>query len=129
MRNPIRRHRDRHASSSSALSSALRPVIEELEVRTFFSIITVNSAADDTTAGDGLVTLREAIIAANNNTTTDLGDTGSSSADLIDFNDGSFVGGTNFTDQTPTRFSSAPRCPTSTPPAAAFRLPAMARIS
>ncbi|MGB3189326.1 MAG: DUF4347 domain-containing protein, partial [Limnoraphis sp.] len=41
-----------------------------------FANIRVNSNADNTTANDGLVTLREAIIAANNNTTTDLGDTG-----------------------------------------------------
>src|ERR1043166_611366 len=43
----------------------------------------VNSLDDATTPGDGLVTLREAISAANNDTTTDLGDTGSG-ADTID---------------------------------------------
>ena len=40
------------------------------------AVLTVNSALDNTTAGDGLVTLREAIIAANTDTTTDLGQTG-----------------------------------------------------
>ena len=39
--------------------------------------ITVNSAADDTTGGDALVTLREAVIAANGDGPTDLGDAGS----------------------------------------------------
>ncbi len=36
----------------------------------------MNSVGDDTTPGDGLVTLREAILAAENDTTTDLGQTG-----------------------------------------------------
>ncbi|MEM9155165.1 MAG: choice-of-anchor Q domain-containing protein, partial [Cyanobacteria bacterium P01_F01_bin.33] len=40
------------------------------------STLTVNSTADNLTAGDGLVTLREAIIAANADTVTDLGETG-----------------------------------------------------
>ena len=39
--------------------------------------LTVNSTADDTTAADGLVTLREAILAAESDGTTDLGETGS----------------------------------------------------
>jgi hypothetical protein len=45
--------------------------------------LTVNSLADNMTAGDGLVTLREAIIAANTDGTTDLGQT-ASGADLLD---------------------------------------------
>jgi hypothetical protein len=45
--------------------------------------LTVNSLADNITAGDGLVTLREAIIAANTDGTTDLGQT-ASGADLLD---------------------------------------------
>ncbi|HJT17648.1 MAG TPA: hypothetical protein VJ853_09680, partial [Thermoanaerobaculia bacterium] len=36
----------------------------------------VNSLGDDTTSADGLVTLREAILASVNRTTTDLGETG-----------------------------------------------------
>ncbi|MEQ9481247.1 Ig-like domain-containing protein [Coleofasciculus sp. F4-SAH-05] len=39
--------------------------------------ITVNSTADNLTSGDGLVTLREAIIAANSDGMTDLGEMGS----------------------------------------------------
>src|SRR5262245_16284152 len=39
--------------------------------------LVVNSAADDSTAGNGLVTLREAIYAAEHDTATDTGETGS----------------------------------------------------
>jgi uncharacterized repeat protein (TIGR01451 family) len=45
--------------------------------------IHVNSLADNTTAGDGQVTLREAILAATNHTTTDLGDTGTGSDTIV----------------------------------------------
>jgi hypothetical protein len=55
-----------------------------LEARRVLAALVVNSLADDTTAGDSLVTLREAINAANNDTTTDLGATGSG-ADTITF--------------------------------------------
>ena len=41
------------------------------------TFLTVNSELDNIIPGDGLVTLREAIIAANSDTTTDLGETGS----------------------------------------------------
>jgi hypothetical protein len=54
--------------------------------------LTVNSTADDTTSGNGLVTLREAVAAANGDGATDLGDTGSG-ADTIVF-DGALAGGT-----------------------------------
>ncbi len=57
---------------------------EPLEDRALLAVLTVNSAADNLTAGDGLVTLREAIIAANTDVATDLGDTGSG-ADTIVF--------------------------------------------
>ena len=53
-----------------------------MESRALLSAITVNSLADNLTAGDGLVTLREAIAAANADTTTDLGET-ASGADQI----------------------------------------------
>jgi cysteine-rich repeat protein len=46
--------------------------------------LTVNSAGDDTIAADGLVTLREAILAAEADAATDLGDVGSG-ADTIVF--------------------------------------------
>ncbi|MCA9053764.1 MAG: right-handed parallel beta-helix repeat-containing protein, partial [Planctomycetaceae bacterium] len=47
--------------------------------------LTVNSLLDNTTAGDGLVTLREAIAAANDSTTTDLNQTGTAGHDDIVF--------------------------------------------
>ena len=46
-------------------------------------VLTVNSNADDTTPGDGLVTLREALVAAATGATTDLGQTASGD-DTID---------------------------------------------
>lgn len=54
--------------------------------------IVVNSAADNTTPGDDLVTLREAIAAANGDTATDLGDMGLG-ADTIVF-DSALAGST-----------------------------------
>src|SRR5574337_1278466 len=45
--------------------------------------LTVNSLADNTTGGDGLVSLREAILASVNHSTTDLGQTGTGN-DTID---------------------------------------------
>lgn len=47
------------------------------------NVLAVNSLGDDTTPGDGLVTLREAIIAANTDGTTDLGQSGDGD-DIID---------------------------------------------
>jgi hypothetical protein len=58
---------------------------ESLEARRLLASIIVNSAADNAIAGDGLTTLREAITAANNDSTTDTGQTGSG-ADQITFN-------------------------------------------
>src|SRR5262245_21434787 len=66
--------------------------VEGLEDRTGPAVLTVNSLADNTVAGDGLVTLREAILAANNDGTTDLGHTGSG-ADTIGFAPSLFSGG------------------------------------
>src|SRR5437868_3782027 len=63
----------------------IRAAIEPLEVRRLLAGLVVNSVADDTTPGNNLVTLREAITAANNDTTTDTGQT-SSGADTINFN-------------------------------------------
>jgi hypothetical protein len=57
---------------------------EPLEERRLLAVLTVNSIEDNLTAGDQLVTLREAIKAANTNTATDLGQTGSG-ADTIQF--------------------------------------------
>src|ERR1041384_2586464 len=65
----------------------LRPVLmEELGPRVLFSTLVVNSAGDDVIAGDGRVTLREAIVAANTDTGTDLGAMGSG-VDTIVFDD------------------------------------------
>ena len=58
---------------------------ERLEDRTLLSTLTVNSLANDITGGNGLVTLREAIIAANTNTGTDGGGTGAAGLDQIVF--------------------------------------------
>jgi hypothetical protein len=63
-----------------------------LEDRTVPATLRFNSLLDNTTSGDGLVTLREAITAANNDTVTDLGQTGSG-ADTIRF-DEALNGGT-----------------------------------
>jgi hypothetical protein len=57
---------------------------EPLEGRHLLAALFVNSSLDNTIGGDGLVTLREAILAANNDTTTDLGHKGSF-ADEITF--------------------------------------------
>jgi hypothetical protein len=54
--------------------------------------LTVNSAGDDTTAADGLVTLREAIAAAEADAATDLGETGSGD-DVIVFDPALTAGG------------------------------------
>ena len=58
---------------------------EQLEDRTLLSTLIVNTTADNTTANDGMVTLREAIIAANTNSPTDLGQTGVAGLDEIVF--------------------------------------------
>ena len=61
-----------------------RLLAEALEPRHLLATLTVNSDLDNTIVDDGLVTLREAIIAANTDATTDLGHTGSV-ADTIEF--------------------------------------------
>lgn len=57
-------------------ADALSPP-KALEDRCVPATLLVNSLLDNVTAGDGLVTLREAITAANNDAGTDLGQTGS----------------------------------------------------
>ncbi|MEK6234310.1 MAG: CSLREA domain-containing protein, partial [Planctomycetales bacterium] len=66
--------------------------IESLEPRCLLTALTVNSLEDITLAADGKVTLREAIIAANTDSMTDLGQTGSG-ADQITFDPSLFSGG------------------------------------
>jgi predicted outer membrane repeat protein len=67
-----------------AVSPAGRWGAEPLERRALLAALVVNSALDNATPGDSLVTLREAITAANTDTTTDTGQTGSG-ADTITF--------------------------------------------
>jgi predicted outer membrane repeat protein len=69
----------------SERASYRRPLrFEVLEERRMLATLTVNSLLDNVTGGDGLVTLREAIIAANTDSATDLGDAGGG-ADTIEF--------------------------------------------
>ena len=58
-------------------------MVSRLEPRVLLTVLTVNSLADDTTAGDGLVTLREAIGAANTDTATDLGQAGAGVDEIV----------------------------------------------
>src|SRR5947209_728189 len=60
------------------------PQLEALERRVVPTTLLVNSLNDNTVAGDGRVTLREAILASNNHTTDDLGQVGTGS-DSISF--------------------------------------------
>jgi hypothetical protein len=71
-----------------------RPTVEFLEVRLAPAILKVNSFADNTPPGDGLVSLREAISASVNQTMDDLGQTGTGN-DTIQFDpsiDGKTIG-------------------------------------
>src|SRR5215470_6107833 len=77
----MRRMPPNHFPRTSAVRAA---VSETLEHRVLLASLLVNSALDNATSGDGLVTLREAITAANSDTTTDLGQTGNG-ADTITF--------------------------------------------
>jgi hypothetical protein len=65
--------------------------VEHLENRHLLATLTVNSPLDNITPGDGLVTLREAVQAANDDATTDLGESGIG-ADRIRFDTAAFVG-------------------------------------
>jgi hypothetical protein len=79
----LRRARSANRASSSR-SYRRKPLFELLEDRRMLAVITVNSELDNTTGGDGKVTLREAIIAANTDGPTDGGGTGSGT-DIIQF--------------------------------------------
>lgn len=74
-----RRHQPTHA----------KPIGEPLETRRLLASIAVNSAGDSL-AADGLVTLREAIIAANTDTATEGGQAGSGN-DTITFDADAFA--------------------------------------
>ena len=88
-RQKMSRPTNRRRSKSSARAHGRRLRIEPLEDRRLLAVLTVNSPLDNTTSGNGLVTLREAIVAANADGTTDLGQQGSG-ADTIEFDAGVF---------------------------------------
>ena len=67
-----------------------RLAFEPLEDRRLLAVLTVNSLADNVLAADGFVTLREAVFAANTDTTTDLMHTGNG-ADVIQFDPALFT--------------------------------------
>lgn len=77
--------RRKSARRSRRCRRAIQPPIaaEVLEDRTLLSALTVNSLADNTTPGDGNVTLREAIVAANSDGMTDLGQTASGADEIV----------------------------------------------
>lgn len=79
------RRQPRNAARQRRLS------FEPLENRRLLAVLTVNSLLDNTTVGDGQVTLREAITAANTDSTTDLGATGDG-PDTIRFAESLFDG-------------------------------------
>jgi hypothetical protein len=79
-----RKPRTRCAKPWKKRARQRRLTLEPLEDRCMMAILTVNSAADNVTGGDNLVTLREAIIAANTDGPTDAGGTGSG-FDMIEF--------------------------------------------
>ncbi len=79
----------RPRSKSSARAHERRLRIEPLEERRLLAVLTVNSPLDDVVAGDGLVTLREAIVAANTDGVTDLGQL-ANGADTIEFDAATF---------------------------------------
>lgn len=82
----------RRAPREGQRSQFFRPLTEQLESRELLATLMVNSLADNSIAGNGLVTLREAIFAANNDSTTDLGAAGSG-ADTIVFDPSLTAGG------------------------------------
>ncbi|MBD2311394.1 DUF4347 domain-containing protein [Desertifilum sp. FACHB-1129] len=70
--------------ATGVIESPLAFQIGVLEAYTsVLATLRVNSLLDNTTPNDGLVTLREAILAANSNSTTDLGDTGTGNDTII----------------------------------------------
>src|SRR5947207_15233320 len=62
-----------------------RPIVERLEARRLLAGITVTGTGD-TVATDGIVTLREAITAANTNAASGDAAAGTPGLDTIDFN-------------------------------------------
>ena len=79
---PAKSHRNRKKRRADR-KRARQLFVESLEDRRMLATLTVNSELDNLIGGDGLVTLREAIIAANGDTATDLGDTGSGADEIV----------------------------------------------
>src|SRR5262249_22512564 len=63
--------RARRRSQRPSWRRRVLPVVELLEDRLAPATLTVNSLADNTTSGDGLLTLREAIFSCNQGTLSD----------------------------------------------------------
>jgi uncharacterized repeat protein (TIGR01451 family) len=81
----MRRHRSRIISARR--KSSYRPLIEVVEDRLLMAVITVTGTGDAINATDGMVTLREAITAANSNkNVSDVVGVGAYGADTIAFN-------------------------------------------
>ena len=80
----MRRLRSR--ATAARRTSSYRPLLEVVEDRLLMAVITVTSAGDAISATDGVVTLREAITAANSNkNVSDVVGVGAYGADTIDF--------------------------------------------
>jgi hypothetical protein len=75
-------HRNRRRRRGLLLKTLPTALLLALGGNAGAATLTVNSLADNTTPGDGLVTLREAILASVNLTATDLGQTGTGSDTL-----------------------------------------------
>ncbi|HEV3023276.1 MAG TPA: hypothetical protein VGX76_12450, partial [Pirellulales bacterium] len=60
-----------------------RPTLELLEDRSLLATLTVNNLTDAVLPGSGQVTLRQAIVASENHTTTALGDTGTGNDTIV----------------------------------------------
>jgi len=88
----------RRGKSRQATRLRFVPRLDLMEERLAPAILAVNSLLDNSTANDSMVTLREAISASVNRTTTDLGQTGDGT-DTIQFSsaiDGGTIKLTNF---------------------------------
>src|SRR5690349_5791347 len=83
---------DRRSSRIRQWPRFRRLAFEPLEGRRMLAVLTVNSLEDNTISGDNLVTLREAILAANQDLVTDLG-AQASGKDEIRFNANLFSSG------------------------------------
>jgi len=92
-----RAKKQRHHVGESPSPFTRRLHVEQLEDRRMLAVITVDSLLDNFNPGapttDGLITLREAILAANTNAIVGDAPAGSVGADTIDFDATVFTGG------------------------------------